>query len=91
MKAEYNPTNSVIARKVAGELLLVPVKANLGDLSVMYSANEIGTRVWELLNEKRSLQEMIAMLREEFEVEPALLEKDIRDFLEQLVSIGALQ
>jgi len=91
MEIHYEIAQSLVARKVAGELLLVPVQDNLGDLSFMYTANETGTRVWDLLVQKRSITEIKRILKEEYDTEEEKLENDLKNFVEQLVSIGALR
>ncbi|OGQ05663.1 MAG: hypothetical protein A3F82_04835 [Deltaproteobacteria bacterium RIFCSPLOWO2_12_FULL_44_12] len=75
---------------MVGELLLVPIKENAGDLSVMYSANESGTRIWDLLLEKRSLDGIKKILLEEYDIEESKLAQDIESFVKQLVEVGAL-
>lgn len=90
MNLHYKLSPSIVARKIAGELLLVPYKDNLGDLSVMYTANEIGAKVLELLGEQRSLHEIKEALLSEYDVEEARVKKDLNDFLEQLVSLGVV-
>jgi len=57
----------------------------------MYTANETGTRVWDLLVQKRSITEIKRILKEEYDTEEEKLENDLKNFVEQLVSIGALR
>ncbi len=91
MKQTYEISQSIAARKVVGELLLVPIKENAGDLSVMYSANESGTRIWDLVSQKYSLPEIAKILLEEYEVDEFQLKEDLKSFIDQLVSVGAIQ
>src|ERR1700704_6063475 len=42
-------SESVVARVVAGETLIVPVRAKVGDLASIYSFNGTGTLIWKLL------------------------------------------
>lgn len=92
MEQYYEIAQSLVARKVAGELLLVPVRDNQGDLSIMYTANETGTRIWDLITQKLSLTQIIQTLLEEYEiVDKQSVENDVKNFLEQLTSIGVLQ
>ena len=46
----YTKDPNIVARKIAGEMVLVPIKHNVGDLACIYNLNEVGARIWELLN-----------------------------------------
>ena len=50
----------------------------------IHHTNPTGSRVWELLQEGRSLGEIIQTLESEFEAGPADLERDVTEFLEVL-------
>ena len=43
-------SQSVVARVVAGETLIVPVRAKVGDLASIYSFNGTGSLIWNLLD-----------------------------------------
>jgi hypothetical protein len=51
--------------------------------------NETGTRLWELCD-GRTLREILAVVREELEVDPGRLEVDARAFFQDLLSRGML-
>ena len=42
-------SRAVVARVVAGETLIVPVRAKVGDLASIYSFNGTGSLIWKLL------------------------------------------
>jgi hypothetical protein len=57
--------------------------------------NDVGSRVWNLIDGKRSVEAIAAEVRrqmvpEEYESIPAGLEKDIEDFLAQIASMGII-
>jgi PqqD family protein of HPr-rel-A system len=68
------------------------VEARVGDETVLlqrqrgtyYSLDPMGTRVWTLLKDGRSALEICALLAEEFGVEKAEVEDDVRKFLADL-------
>ena len=49
-----------------------------------FALDEVGARLWNLLNENKSLRECYQVLLQEYEVDPADLEHDILELLEQL-------
>jgi hypothetical protein len=39
-----------VTRDIAGETIIVPVRDGVGDLNSIYTLNELGTRVWQLVD-----------------------------------------
>lgn len=68
------------------------VEARVGDETVLlhrqrgayYGLDAVGTRVWALLKEGRPPLEICALVADEFAVEPAQAEEDVRRFLADL-------
>jgi hypothetical protein len=58
--------------------------------SVYYGLNAVGTRVWTLLGEPRSVGQLRDTLVEEYSVEEDLCEKDLFVLLEQLRNEGLI-
>src|SRR5215471_12730640 len=81
-------STSVVARVVAGETLIVPVRAKVGDLSSIYSFNGTGTLIWKLLESPRTVAELAAAVAQEYEVDLAQAERDVREFVEEMKSAG---
>ena len=80
----------MVSRRIAGEVILVPIRKNVGDLQCIYTMNEIGARIWELLDGKGTIADMVCAIGSEYEIEPAQAEADVVGFLTQLESIGAI-
>ncbi|MFC2071723.1 PqqD family protein [Chloroflexota bacterium] len=86
----YHKDSSMVARKIANEVILVPIRQNVGDLQYIYTLNEVGARIWELLGGEVTVADIVSALCNEYEVDRAQVEADIVDFLVQLESIGAI-
>ena len=80
----------IVSRKIADEVILVPIKHNVGDLESIYTLNEVAARIWELIDGKRKMGRIRDMIVEEFEVTPEEAEKDIIGHLRQLEEIKAI-
>src|SRR6266700_1349304 len=61
-------SQSVVARVVAGETLIVPVRAKVGDLASIYSFNGTGTLIWKLLASPKTISQVAAAVAEEYDV-----------------------
>jgi hypothetical protein len=84
-------SQSVVARVVAGETLIVPVRAKVGDLASIYSFNGTGTLIWKLLASPKTISQVAAAVAEEYDVEPAQAERDVADFVSEMKGVGLVE
>jgi hypothetical protein len=87
----FSKDPSIVFRKVADEFILVPIKQKASDVESIYTMNDVASRIWELINGKRSLEDIKAVIIKEFEVSPEEAEKDLVEFSKQLEKIGAVR
>jgi hypothetical protein len=59
--------------------------------SVYYGMNPIGTRVWNLLKEPRTIAELRDTLLSEYEVDAKLCERDLLDLLAKMKGEGLIE
>ena len=91
LEKRFSKDPSIVFRKVADEFILVPIKQKASDVESIYTMNDVASRIWELIDGKRSLKDIKTKLIKEFEVSPEEAEKDIVDFSKQLEKIGAVR
>lgn len=84
-------SQSVVARIVAGETLIVPVRAKVGDLASIYSFNGTGTLIWKLLESPKTAAELATEIANEYEVEPARAERDVTEFVGEMKAVGLVE
>jgi Coenzyme PQQ synthesis protein D (PqqD) len=84
-------SQSVVSRVVAGETLIVPVRAKVGDLASIYSFNGTGTLIWAMLELPRTVKELATAVAGEYEVEFAQAEIDVREFVTEMKSAGMVE
>lgn len=70
-------------RVIEGEALIVSPREGL-----IYPLNAVAARLWELMDGQRTCGEMVAVIGEEFEVDKKTLQKDILNFVSDLVKKG---
>lgn len=86
----FQQSEDVVAREIAGEMLLVPIRNNLGDLESIYTLNETGAFIWSLMDGTRTLAEVCAAMQAEFEVGEEEAWADLLELVSELESIPAL-
>ncbi|NIQ91676.1 MAG: PqqD family protein [Deltaproteobacteria bacterium] len=83
--------NDLVTRDVAGEIIIVPIKGHVGDLEGVFTLNELGTMIWELINGQTTGRELVEAVRNEYDVGAAETEKDVVDFLRSLEEAGLIR
>ena len=84
----YVRVNAVVARYVAGETLVLPVRGNIGDLACFYSFNGTGTTIWEGLEKPNTLKDLCGVLDRKYDVGPKKAEEDVALFVREICSLG---
>ena len=87
----YCKNPDIVFRRIADELILVPIRQSAGDMGNIYTLNEVGARVWELIDGKRTVREIQELIVNEFEVSPESAEEDLKEFLRSLESIQGIK
>ncbi len=83
--------SDLVTRDVAGERIIVPIKGHVGDLEGVYTLNELGAMIWQLINGQTTARELAEVVRNEYDVEAAEAEKDVVDFLRSLEDAGLIR
>ena len=84
-------SQSVVARVVAGETLIVPVRAKVGDLASIYSFNGTGTLIWKLLESPKTVAQLATAIAQEYEVDPQQAELDVTAFVGEMKTVGLVE
>ena len=70
----------VAARIIDGEAVIV-----LPESSQVNVLNEVGSRIWELIDGTRSIGEITEIIVAEYDVSAEQAERDVEEFIEELV------
>jgi len=84
-------SQAVVARVVAGETLIVPIRAKVGDLASIYSFNGTGTLIWKLLESPQTVAQLAIAVGQAYEVDPARAERDVTNFVDAIRSVGLVE
>lgn len=76
--AVYAVSDEVVAREIEGELIIVPLTSNVGDMEdELYTLNETGKDIWHRLDGKTSLRDLITQLSDEYDASFQEIEADV--------------
>jgi methyltransferase-like protein len=84
LKSILSHSPSVVTRKTGNEYVLVPVTNNIADMTSVYTLNETGAFIWELIDGKISVEEIIAAVIEEYNIDNKTAEADVLSFIDNM-------
>ena len=84
----YTPQKDIVCRNIAGETILVPIRGNLADMQQIFTLNSVCAFIWDQLNGKNQLAEILEILLDHFDTNKDQAEKDILEFIEQVEEKG---
>src|SRR5207245_11174346 len=68
LDATYARDPDFVSRRIADEVLVLPIRKNLGDLESIYTLTEVRARIWDLLDGRRTLREIRDVIVGEYQV-----------------------
>ena len=87
----FKRSEDLVTRRIAGETILVTVRSNVADLDSVYTLDEVGSRIWELLDGRHSLGQIAEAIEREYQVERDQARGDVAEFIAALRQAGLVQ
>ncbi len=88
--SSFRKLGNLAYRVIAGEGVLVPIRSGISDLSSIFTMNEVGTRIWELIDPRRTSAEICCAICAEFDVAPGEAVRDVAEFVATLCEKGLI-
>jgi hypothetical protein len=82
----FSISKEVLSQEVNGETVLLDL-----DGESYFGLNEVGTRIWQLLNERLNVGLVLDALDDEYDVGREQLESDVEELLESLLGSGLIK
>ena len=79
---------ATVSRVIAGETLVVPICAGIGDMEAVYTFNGLGAQLWHSLVQSQTEEDLIELVKQNFDVTAEVAERDVRAFLADLKQTG---
>lgn len=80
-----------VTRTISGETIIVPIRSGVGELDSIYTLNEVGTRIWQLLDGQTPTDQIIETVAQEYDVTPQEASNDVRELLAGLEAQGLIR
>ena len=88
---QFVRSDNVVARVIAGETLIVPVRRGVADLAYLFSFNSVGSTIWEALDKPRTVEELVRVVADTYDVSPDKAQEDLQVFLSEAQTAGVIQ
>jgi hypothetical protein len=89
--SQFVRSDNVVSRVIAGETLIVPVRRGVADLASLFSFNQVGSTIWEAIEKPRTVDELVAVVADTYEVTPEKAREDLEVFLNEAQAAGVVQ
>jgi methyltransferase-like protein len=84
LKSILTQSTSIVTRKTGNEYVLVPVTNNIADMNSVYTLNETGAFIWEQIDGKRNVEEIINALINEYDIDKQNAQSDVFSFIDNM-------
>jgi hypothetical protein len=91
MNGIFQKNDDIVARKIADQMILVPIKGNIADMQRMFMLNPVGEFIWEHINGKCSVKEICDGIVNSYAVDQQKAEKDAFEFIGQLIDFQLIK
>jgi len=72
------------SRKIGGEYVIVPIKNNVAEMNTLINLNEVGSFIWDQLQEDSTVEAIELAIVAEFDVPQTTAQQDLAKFLDKL-------
>jgi hypothetical protein len=91
MDTVIKKSGNIVFRKIEDEYILVPLVASAADVESIFNLNETGAAVWEKIDEKKSIKDIIEEIKAEYENESNQIENDIISFISEMTAAKLIE
>jgi hypothetical protein len=86
MDMVFSRSGDVVSREIDGTLIIVPLTSGVGDMEDdLFSMNETGTKIWNMLDGKKTVQEIVEAMAQQYRAEPGEIEQDVAGIITELL------
>ncbi|MDD4293977.1 MAG: PqqD family protein [Candidatus Omnitrophica bacterium] len=87
----YSKNKDIVTREIDDELILMPIYKTNSEINKMYTLNETAAFMWDKIDGKNTVSEIINMLIGRYEgVNEEELSADFQEFIADMKSIKAI-
>jgi len=75
---------AIVTKNTGEEYVLVPVINNIADMDSLFTLNETGAFIWEQIDGKKSVRQIVMALTREYDIPERIAEDDVLEFIDNM-------
>jgi hypothetical protein len=91
MDRVFKKKEDIITRDIVGETLLVPIRGELANMQKLFALEDVAAFVWEHLDGKKALDEILEMMTTHFDVDFEEAKTDLVEFIDALSAADLIE
>lgn len=84
LKSVVSHSASIVTRKTGNEYVLVPVTNNIADMNSVFTLNESGAIIWEMIDGEKSIGDLVEAVIKEYDIDYKTAEEDVFAFIDKM-------
>jgi hypothetical protein len=89
-KQEIKKSANVVSRVVSDEAIVVPIRRGVADMDSIFTFNEAGTALWNMIEANCSAEEMSEFLQKQYALTAERAAADTERFIADLATAGLI-
>ena len=90
-KQLYKKKDGFVEKTIGNELVIVPLVGAVAQMERVFSLNELGTFIYNLLSTPKSEEEILKLILDSFNINKLTAQKDLEQFLTKAVKSEIIQ
>jgi len=90
-EVQFQRNPDYIFRKIADELVLVPIRQDVANMDSIYTLNSVGAFIWAHLVQPSTQADIQQAVLGEYEADQEAIMVDLARFLGEMTAIGAVR
>ncbi len=82
-QSKFIRNNNAISGRLNDELVMMDIRKGK-----YFSLNPVATRIWDLLGQPLSMEELCSQLTGEYDVDPGQCREEVQEYLEEMARLG---
>jgi hypothetical protein len=83
-------TLDYVTRQIADETIIVPVRGGVGELQSIYTVNEPGAGIWQMVRDGMPPDRIVDAICRQYEVSAEAATRDVMSFMDDLRTSGLI-
>jgi hypothetical protein len=91
MQDRYRIGKDTVTRKILDETVIVPISGMMADMEKIFTLNELGAFIWNLLDGKTTMQETHQRIIDTYDIDEETAREDLCELVDRLLAANLIE